>query len=92
MSENLHELKEDRMNRKRDLTSTVMTRWYRAPEIILTDKNYDKSIDIWSAGVILAELIKAAYPKIPFVSKEGSKENHSCMFTGESCYPISPVV
>lgn len=35
--------------------STLQTRWYRAPEIIL-GMPYDKAIDMWSAGCILAEL------------------------------------
>lgn len=39
-----------------DLTEYVTTRWYRAPEIILSWKGYSKQIDIWSIGCILAEL------------------------------------
>ena len=38
------------------MTCGIMTRFYRAPEAILTE-DYDKSIDIWSVGVILAELL-----------------------------------
>jgi serine/threonine protein kinase len=34
----------------------VVTRWYRAPEIILKC-NYDYAIDIWATGCILAELL-----------------------------------
>lgn len=34
-----------------------MTRWYRAPEIMLSKSVYSKSVDIWSVGCILAELI-----------------------------------
>jgi serine/threonine protein kinase len=32
-------------------------RWYRAPEIMLNSKGYTKSIDIWSVGCILAEML-----------------------------------
>ena len=39
-----------------DLTEYVATRWYRAPEVILSWKEYTKKIDIWSIGCILAEL------------------------------------
>lgn len=39
------------------LTEYVATRWYRAPEIMLNSKGYTKSIDIWSVGCILAEMI-----------------------------------
>ncbi|CCE65725.1 hypothetical protein TPHA_0M01500 [Tetrapisispora phaffii CBS 4417] len=38
-----------------DITNYVATRWYRAPELILSHNEYDKSIDIWSCGCILAE-------------------------------------
>jgi len=39
-----------------EMTEYVVTRWYRAPELILT-REYDNSIDIWSAGCIIAELL-----------------------------------
>lgn len=39
------------------MTEYVATRWYRAPEIMLSFTNYTKSIDIWSVGCILAELL-----------------------------------
>ncbi|VDL92327.1 unnamed protein product [Schistocephalus solidus] len=38
------------------LTEYVATRWYRAPEIMLTSKIYTKAIDLWSVGCILAEM------------------------------------
>lgn len=41
---------------KRDLTSHVVTRWYRAPEVILLEKDYTAAIDVWSVGCIFAEL------------------------------------
>lgn len=39
------------------LTEYVATRWYRAPEIMLSWKEYTKSIDVWSVGCIFAELL-----------------------------------
>lgn len=39
------------------MTEYVATRWYRAPEIMLSFTNYTKAIDIWSVGCILAELL-----------------------------------
>jgi mitogen-activated protein kinase 1/3 len=42
--------------RKVPLTEYVVTRWYRAPEVILCPSNYTSSVDIWSAGCIFAEL------------------------------------
>ena len=39
------------------LTKHVVTRWYRAPEVILMNQMYGYSIDIWSIGCIFAELL-----------------------------------
>lgn len=39
------------------LTEYVATRWYRAPEIMLNSRGYTKSIDVWSVGCILAEML-----------------------------------
>ncbi|KDN52389.1 Pkinase-domain-containing protein [Tilletiaria anomala UBC 951] len=39
------------------MTEYVATRWYRAPEIMLTFKQYTKAIDIWAVGTILAEML-----------------------------------
>jgi len=38
-------------------TQTVVTLWYRAPEILLGDRKYTTQIDLWSIGCILAELL-----------------------------------
>jgi len=38
-------------------TEYVVTRWYRAPEVILQASEYTKAIDIWSVGCIFAELL-----------------------------------
>lgn len=39
------------------MTDYMTTRWYRAPEIILSKRIYDGKADVWSVGCILAELI-----------------------------------
>ncbi|KAG9047535.1 hypothetical protein FS837_002059 [Tulasnella sp. UAMH 9824] len=39
------------------MTEYVATRWYRAPEIMLSFKRYGTAIDVWSIGCILAELL-----------------------------------
>lgn len=41
----------------RPLTPGVVTIWYRAPELLLGTKYYTPSVDMWSAGLILAELL-----------------------------------
>lgn len=38
------------------LTEYVATRWYRAPEIMLSLAEYSNAIDVWSIGCILAEM------------------------------------
>lgn len=38
------------------LTEYVVTRWYRAPELLLSSK-YDKQMDVWAIGCILAEML-----------------------------------
>ena len=42
----------------------VVTRWYRAPELLVENSTYDQGIDIWSVGCILAECLgrKALLP------------------------------
>ncbi|XP_051865916.1 mitogen-activated protein kinase 7 isoform X2 [Pristis pectinata] len=39
------------------LTEYVATRWYRAPELMLSLPGYGCAIDLWSAGCILAEML-----------------------------------
>jgi len=39
------------------MTEYVATRWYRAPEIMLSFKMYTKAVDLWAVGCILAELL-----------------------------------
>jgi serine/threonine protein kinase len=40
----------------RTLTHEVLTLWYRAPEILLGQKEYSTPVDIWSIGCIFFEL------------------------------------
>ncbi|CAH8850855.1 unnamed protein product [Trichobilharzia szidati] len=41
----------------RTLSQEVITLWYRAPEILLGIEKYSHSIDIWSFGCILYEMV-----------------------------------
>ena len=66
----------------RHLTGHVVTRWYRAPELILLQGNYTEAIDMWSAGCIHAELLGMLV---------GSRmEDRAPLFPGTSCFPLSP--
>lgn len=66
----------------RQLTKHVVTRWYRAPELILLSE-YTTAIDMWSVGCILAELLS--------MQKESfqSSEDRTALFPGKSCFPLS---
>ena len=68
----------------RELTGHVVTRWYRAPEVILLEKDYSAAIDVWSVGCILAELLGMIKENAPtFLDR-------SPLFPGTSCFPLSP--
>jgi len=40
-----------------DLSDYVVSRWWRAPEVVLLPSAYTSAVDIWSVGCILAELL-----------------------------------
>ena len=42
---------------KEKLTDYVATRWYRAPELLLTQGEYGKEVDYWAIGCIMGELV-----------------------------------
>lgn len=37
-------------------TDYVSTRWYRSPELLVGDANYNKTVDVWAVGCIYAEM------------------------------------
>lgn len=39
------------------MTQYVATRWYRAPEILLSLLEYGTAVDMWSVGCIFAEML-----------------------------------
>lgn len=41
---------------QRGMTEYVVTRWYRAPELVLTH-SYSSAVDLWAVGCILGELL-----------------------------------
>uniref|UniRef100_A0A8C6QZZ6 Mitogen-activated protein kinase 15 n=1 Tax=Nannospalax galili TaxID=1026970 RepID=A0A8C6QZZ6_NANGA len=40
------------------LTEYVATRWYRAPEVLLSSRWYTPGVDMWSLGCILGEMLR----------------------------------
>jgi len=52
---------------KQNFSSEVCTLWYRPPDVIMGNSNYDHKLDIWSLGVTLVELFakgKYLFPSI----------------------------
>ena len=39
------------------LSHQVATRQYRAPELLFASRHYTPSVDVWSAAVVMAELV-----------------------------------
>ena len=60
------------------MTAAIQSRWYRAPEVIVTEP-YDQAADIWSLGIVLYELLSS-------MNGVGNR----FPFKGTSCYPMSP--
>jgi negative regulator of PHO system len=50
-------------------SNEVVTLWYRAPDVLLGSRTYSTSIDIWSAGCILAEMFTGR-PLFPGTSND----------------------
>ncbi len=68
---------------KQSLTSYVVTRWYRAPEVILCKSDYGVGVDVWAVGCIFAELLLMLNHAILPADRKP-------LFPGSSCYPYSP--
>lgn len=64
----------------------MVTRWYRAPEVILIEKEYGPAIDVWSAGCIMAELMQ----KIQGHVEDPKTVKNQPLFPGKCCFPLSP--
>jgi len=84
LTSRLIKTKDQRKNMKRELTGHVVTRWYRAPELILLEKDYGPAIDMWSVGCIFAELLGMMKESAP------TYLDRKPLFPGKSCFPLSP--
>nr|AGH55868.1 Cyclin dependent kinase 9 [Brachionus manjavacas] len=67
-------------------TNRVVTLWYRSPELLLGEKCYNKAIDMWGAGCIMAEL----WTKEPIL--KGGTEQHQLELIQNLCGPITTEV
>ncbi|EAR83896.4 cyclin-dependent kinase-like Serine/Threonine kinase family protein (macronuclear) [Tetrahymena thermophila SB210] len=53
-----------RINSEHPYTEYISTRWYRAPECLLTDGYYDYKMDLWGVGCVMFEII-GLHPLFP---------------------------
>lgn len=51
-----------------ELSTNVVTRWYRSPEILLGDTRYQDGVDKWSVGAIIYEIYRG------YVAFQGDSE------------------
>ena len=49
---------------KPPLTEYISTRWYRAPECLMTDGHYGYKMDIWGVGCVFFEVL-SLFPLFP---------------------------
>lgn len=55
---------------ERLLSPHITSRWYRAPEVILMEKDYEFGVDIWAVGCTFAELVLCSKPYLKNLSKK----------------------
>ena len=78
-------LKDMKHKKKEQILSVhVVTRWYRAPELILIETDYTSAIDVWSVGSIFAELMMMIKENAPTFLER------TPLFPGKFCFPLSP--
>lgn len=59
--------------RRHSITNYVATRWYRAPEIMLSKGRYSRAVDTWAVGCIFSEF----YGRRPlFLSRDSLQQLH----------------
>lgn len=60
----------------REYTSMVVTRWYRAPELVLGENRYTTAVDMWGVGCIFGEMFK----RHPFLQGVSDQDQAHCIF------------
>ena len=77
------------------MSAHVCSRNYRAPEIILLEKDYGQAMDTWGLGCILAQLLQQVLEN---KESEGTKRKSNAekmagnpIFPGDTCYPLTPL-
>lgn len=67
-------------------TNRVVTLWYRPPELLLGERCYNRAIDMWGAGCIMAEL----WTREPIL--KGSTDQNQLELIQGLCGSITPEV
>ena len=73
-------------NQATKYTNRVVTLWYRPPELLLGERCYNKAIDMWGAGCIMAEL----WTREPIL--KGNSEQSQLDLITSLCGSITPEV
>lgn len=58
------------------MTHLVVTRWYRAPELLYGARSYTDGVDNWAAGCIFAELML----RLPYLAGESDFDQMAIIF------------
>lgn len=53
-----------------NMTPVVITLWYRPPELLFGARHYSGAVDVWSMGMVLAELLL----RVPYAATMSDKE------------------
>lgn len=56
-----------------NMTHQVITRWYRPPELLYGARQYSGAVDVWSMGMVFAELLL----RVPFVAGDSDLDQLS---------------
>lgn len=73
--------------KKRSMSPSCYTRYYRPPEVILQN-DYNQKADVWSVGCLASELIQVSLKK---QNGQILSDEERVLFKGSSCFPISPI-
>jgi len=71
---------------KRRLSAHVSSRWYRSPELILSQQQYNTQTDVWGLGCVFAEMLLMLCNG----NKRPTAAADCYLFPGTSCFPLSP--
>lgn len=58
------------------MTVQAITRWYRAPEILLGAKSYSPAVDMWAVGAVFAEM----FLRVPFFAGDTDLQQLDLIF------------